>query len=118
MIKYTSILIVALVFFIECNIIDNEQSEIIVNISEDSFSIYNGTNQTIWFAPFRTDDLPFINYALVSGDGNKVEKVKTREYSGDSLFGGFKSGDNITVFYWSTTNPNDGKINHIRVNVK
>lgn len=118
MIKYTSILVVALVFFSGCNVFDNEQSEVIVNISEESFSIYNATNQTIWFAAFRTDDLPFINYELVSGDENKVEKGKIREYSGDNLYGGFISGDNITVFYWSTTNPNDDNIKNIKVDVK
>ena len=118
MIKFTSILIGVLVLFTGCNIFDNEQSEVIANISEDSFSIYNGTNQTIRFAAFKTKDLPVINYVLNSGDENKVEKGIIREYSGDNLYGGFISGDNITVFYWSTTNPNDDNIKNIKVDVK
>ena len=118
MIKYTSILVFALVFLIGCNVFDNEQSEVIVNISEESFSIYNATNKTIWFAAFKTGSLPFINYALNSGDENKVEKGKAREYSGENIFGGFKSGDDITVFFWSTPNPYDDNISHIRAVVK
>lgn len=116
--KYTSILIVALVLFTGCEVLDNEQKEVNAEISEESFSIYNGTNKTIWFDAFKTDDLPFINYALSSGDGNKVEIGKVGDYSGEELIGAFNKGDNITVFYWSVQEPKDDDINFIRVNVK
>lgn len=113
--KYTSILIIAFFIFFGCNIIENEQKKINAEISEESVSIYNGTSETIWFATFKTDDLPLINYVLISTEGNKIESKKTKVYTDENLYGRFEEGDDITVFYWATKDPKDDDIKFIRV---
>lgn len=102
-----------------CDVFNNEQKAITAEIQPNEITIYNGSTQDVYFAAYRTIDLPFIQYCLCSGEGNKIQAGKVRIFQNqDNRLGKFEEGQEITVFYWSTEDPQDEDIGIVKVSVK
>lgn len=102
-----------------CDVFDNEQSGITAQIQPNEITIYNGFKQGVYFSVLLTAALPFTQYALVSGEENKIEAGEVEVFlNEDSKFGQLQSGQKYTVFYWFSENPYDEEVRFITVYAK
>lgn len=102
-----------------CDVFNNEQGILTVEVQATEMKIANGFNRDVYFAAYRSVDLVHILVFLTSSEEMKIEAGKVQVFqNNETISEELESGQNITVFYWFSEDPQDEGVSRIHTSVK
>lgn len=109
------LILVLILLFSGCSgeTIQVEEDEVIGEMSQDQLTIFNSSDQSIYYAIFDQSILPFILWAPISSDENKISGFHKKSFRITDILREGQTTGTIVFYFWTGENPESGAINFL-----
>lgn len=99
------------------NTIQVEEDRIIGTVNQNQLTVFNSSDQDIYYAVFDQSILPFILWAPISSEENRIAGFHKKTFEVSDILSGDKTAGTIVFYFWVEEKSEDANIKFVSFEV-